>query len=135
MAFFFYSLARPLCSSISLERLLPSHCSFHSGGMSRIDDAYSILWRYLDISLFTTNYTHIYMKRQMTMMITESKHALFLRFSSELVSQFLLIFFYIFQLGLHYLSMPSPLASNLLPTQICYINTLGEKKKLLRYFF
>ena len=52
--------------------------------MPRIDDAYSILWRYLpDISFSTIN---ILTDEQMTMMSTEPKHALFLRFSSKLVS-------------------------------------------------
>ena len=48
----------------------------------------------------------------MTMMILESKHALFLGFSSELVSSFLFS-------NLAYITYqyPSPLASNLLPAQ------------------
>ena len=65
---------------------LPSWCScpFQSGRMPRIDGAYSILWRYLpDISFSIIN---ILIDEQMIMMSTEPKHALFLRFSSKLVS-------------------------------------------------
>ena len=66
----------------------PSCCSrpFHSGRMPRIDDAYSIFWRYLP-DIFILQQIYLYMRRQMAMiMTTESKHALFLKFSSKLVS-------------------------------------------------
>ena len=57
---FIYRLA-PLCSSIHFfihrasPSLLPSCCScpIHSGRMPRVDDDYSILWRYLPDISFT----------------------------------------------------------------------------------
>ena len=92
---FIYRLA-PLCSSFHffIHRASPSlpsccSCPFHSGRKPRIDDDYSILWRYLpDISFLQHMYLH--MRRQMIMMTIEPKLALFLGFSSELVSQFYL---------------------------------------------
>ena len=52
--------SHPLYSSFYSRRTSPSlplccSCPFHSGRMPRIDDAYSILWRYVtDISFFFT---------------------------------------------------------------------------------
>jgi hypothetical protein len=63
--------------------------------MPRIDDAYSILWWYVPFqaSLLSTNTPN--MRPQMTTkMTTGSKRALFLGFSSELVSQLCLNHFF-----------------------------------------
>ena len=56
-----------LCSSFHFyfHRASPSlrscySCPFHSGRMSRIDDTYSILWRYLPDISFYNRYTYIY---------------------------------------------------------------------------
>ena len=82
-----------LYSSFYSRRTSPSlplccSCSFHSGRMPRIDDAYSILWRYVTDIIYIQQ-IYLCMRRQMTMMTTESKRALFLGFFSELVSRFL----------------------------------------------
>jgi hypothetical protein len=70
----FFSLALPFAQAFQKKKSfiraspsLPSCCSFHWGGMSRIDDAYSIRvlssWRYLhvsDISFLFYNKLYLY---------------------------------------------------------------------------
>ena len=80
------SLAHKFCrtpSSLSSFR----SCPFHSGRMSRVDDAYSIFWWYVLLGIIFSNKCP-YLRTQMTiMMTTGSKRALFLGFCSESVSR------------------------------------------------
>ena len=100
--FFFYLFA-PLCSLFfsSIERLLPSHRAVPAPFTQEECQELMTLIRSFGGTYHTSlllQQIYLFMRRQMTVMTTESKHALFLGFSSELVSRTLL-FFHIFTLA------------------------------------